>query len=111
MTGIMIFLEAKKVETFERQFLRYNKRSLGLYHVSMPENTYSAQRILQGTGDITRAGKGEGEPIFETDFPAGRNMETLREEPYGNERLDMELEWRLGKERGRVLIKPLDRTL
>ncbi|OBT87154.1 hypothetical protein VE02_02230 [Pseudogymnoascus sp. 03VT05] len=41
--------------------------------------------------------RGEGEPIFETDFPAGRDMETLREEPYGKERLEMELEWRLGK--------------
>ncbi|KAH8809182.1 hypothetical protein F5884DRAFT_858681 [Xylogone sp. PMI_703] len=37
-----------------------------------------------------------GEPTFEADFPPGYDMmATLREEPYGKERLEMELAWRL----------------
>ncbi|KAK9318770.1 HNH endonuclease-domain-containing protein [Lipomyces orientalis] len=40
--------------------------------------------------------RGAGEPVFETDFPAGTDMmETLRAEPYGKERLEMELASRL----------------
>jgi hypothetical protein len=41
--------------------------------------------------------RGVGEPIFETDFPPGTDkMATLRDEPYGKERFEMELELRLG---------------
>jgi hypothetical protein len=40
--------------------------------------------------------RGAGEPVFETDFPSGSDMmATLRNEPYGKERFEMELEWRL----------------
>ena len=40
--------------------------------------------------------RGVGEPIFETDFPPGEDMmATLRAEPYGKERFEMELAWRL----------------
>jgi hypothetical protein len=40
--------------------------------------------------------RGAGEPIFETDFPPGEDMiATLRIEPYGKERFEMELAWRL----------------
>jgi hypothetical protein len=36
--------------------------------------------------------QGAGEPIFETDFPPGEDMmATLRAEPYGKERFEMEL--------------------
>ncbi|PLN80865.1 hypothetical protein BDW42DRAFT_169900 [Aspergillus taichungensis] len=42
--------------------------------------------------------RGQGEPIFETDFPPGSDiMGTLRQEPYGKERLEMELFRRLGE--------------
>ncbi|KAJ5459130.1 hypothetical protein N7530_011074 [Penicillium desertorum] len=41
--------------------------------------------------------RGVGEPVFETDFPPGTDkMATLRDEPYGKERFEMELELRLG---------------
>ncbi|KAJ6190302.1 hypothetical protein N7519_000323 [Penicillium mononematosum] len=41
--------------------------------------------------------RGAGEPTFETDFPPGTDkMATLRDEPYGKERFEMELERRLG---------------
>jgi hypothetical protein len=41
--------------------------------------------------------RGAGEPIFETDLPPGKDrMATLRDEPYGKERFEMELERRLG---------------
>lgn len=40
--------------------------------------------------------RGAGEPVFETDFPAGTDMmATLRTELYGQERFEMELESRL----------------
>ncbi|KAK9388452.1 hypothetical protein V1515DRAFT_532974, partial [Lipomyces mesembrius] len=40
--------------------------------------------------------RGAGEPVFETDFPAGTDMmATLRDEPYGTERFEMELASRL----------------
>jgi hypothetical protein len=40
--------------------------------------------------------RGAGEPVFETDFPGGTDlMATLRTEPYGKERFEMELETRL----------------
>ncbi|KAL1983690.1 hypothetical protein VTN96DRAFT_10119 [Rasamsonia emersonii] len=40
--------------------------------------------------------RGAGEPVFETDFPAGTDMmATLRAEPYGKERFEMELASRL----------------
>ena len=40
--------------------------------------------------------QGAGEPLFETDFPDGIDMmATLRTEPYGKERVEMELEIRL----------------
>ncbi|KAK9235897.1 hypothetical protein V1525DRAFT_408607 [Lipomyces kononenkoae] len=40
--------------------------------------------------------RGAGEPVFETDFPPGTDMmATLRAEPYGKERFEMELESRL----------------
>jgi hypothetical protein len=40
--------------------------------------------------------RGRGEPVFETDFPGGTDMiATLRTEPYGKERFEMELESRL----------------
>ena len=40
--------------------------------------------------------RGLGEPLFETDFPSGTDMmATLRTEPYGKERFEMELETRL----------------
>lgn len=40
--------------------------------------------------------RGAGEPIFESDFPPGSDMmATLREELYGKERFEMELESRL----------------
>jgi hypothetical protein len=40
--------------------------------------------------------RGAGEPVFETDFPGGTDvMATLRTEPYGKERFEMELEMRL----------------
>jgi hypothetical protein len=40
--------------------------------------------------------RGVGEPIFETDFPSGSDMmATLRDEPYGKERFEMELATRL----------------
>ncbi|PLB34562.1 HNH endonuclease signature motif containing protein [Aspergillus candidus] len=40
--------------------------------------------------------RGAGEPVFETDFPPGSDlMETLRKEPYGKERFEMELYRRL----------------
>ncbi|KAJ5804132.1 uncharacterized protein N7518_000435 [Penicillium psychrosexuale] len=41
--------------------------------------------------------RGAGEPIFESDFPPGTDqIATLRNEPYGKERLEMEVELRLG---------------
>ena len=41
--------------------------------------------------------RGNGEPIFETDFPPGSDiMATLLQEPYGKERFEMELYRRLG---------------
>lgn len=41
--------------------------------------------------------RGAGEPIFESDFPPGTDqIATLRDEPYGKERLGMEFELRLG---------------
>lgn len=40
--------------------------------------------------------RGAGEPVFETDFPPGTDMmATLRTEPYGKERFEMELETKL----------------
>lgn len=40
--------------------------------------------------------RGAGEPVFETDFPPGTyKMTTLRNEQYGKERFEMELELRL----------------
>jgi hypothetical protein len=40
--------------------------------------------------------RGGGEPLFETDFPGGTDMmATLRSEPYGKERFEMELASRL----------------
>jgi len=40
--------------------------------------------------------RGGGEPVFETDFPDGTDMmATLRTEPHGKERFEMELESRL----------------
>jgi len=40
--------------------------------------------------------RGAGEPLFETDFPPGEDMmATLCAEPYGKERFEMELAWRL----------------
>lgn len=40
--------------------------------------------------------RGAGEPLFETDFPPGTDMmETLRSEPYGKERFEMEIATRL----------------
>ena len=40
--------------------------------------------------------RGVGEPIFEADFPDGTDMmATLRTEPYGRERFEMELASRL----------------
>ncbi|OJD15667.1 hypothetical protein AJ78_04085 [Emergomyces pasteurianus Ep9510] len=40
--------------------------------------------------------RGAGEPIFESDFPPGSDMmETLRDEPYGRERFEMEVQSRL----------------
>ncbi|CAG7993859.1 unnamed protein product [Penicillium nalgiovense] len=40
--------------------------------------------------------RGAGEPVFETDFPPGTDkMTTLRNEQYGKERFEMELELRL----------------
>jgi hypothetical protein len=40
--------------------------------------------------------RGAGEPIFETDFPGGSDMmATLRVEPYGKERFEMELATRV----------------
>ncbi|CDM29372.1 unnamed protein product [Penicillium roqueforti FM164] len=37
------------------------------------------------------------EPIFESDFPLGTDqIATLRNEPYGKERFEMEVELRLG---------------
>ncbi|KAA8903168.1 HNH endonuclease-domain-containing protein [Sphaerosporella brunnea] len=40
--------------------------------------------------------RGAGEPIFEHDFPPGTDMMgTIREEPYAQERLEMEFAWRL----------------
>lgn len=40
--------------------------------------------------------QGAGEPVFEEDFPPGTDkMETLRNEPYGKERLELELALRL----------------
>jgi hypothetical protein len=40
--------------------------------------------------------RGAGEPVFEADFPPGTDMmETLRNEPCGKERFEMELEKRL----------------
>jgi len=40
--------------------------------------------------------RGAGEPIFEADFPGGTDiMATLRIEPYGKERFEMELAARL----------------
>jgi hypothetical protein len=40
--------------------------------------------------------RGAGEPVFETDFPAGSDMmATLRDEPYGKERFETELATRL----------------
>ena len=40
--------------------------------------------------------RGAGEPLFESDFPPGSDkLETLRSEPYGKERLEMELALRL----------------
>lgn len=40
--------------------------------------------------------RGVGEPLFESDFPPGSDMMgTLREELYGKERFEMELESRL----------------
>jgi hypothetical protein len=40
--------------------------------------------------------RGAGEAIFETDFPPGTDqMATLRDEPYGKERLEMEMLSRL----------------
>jgi len=44
--------------------------------------------------------RGAGEPVFETDFPPGTDMmATLRTEPYGKERLEMELETKLKPEK------------
>ncbi|WEW62008.1 hypothetical protein PRK78_007508 [Emydomyces testavorans] len=43
--------------------------------------------------------RGAGEPIFESDFPSGSDMmATLRDELYGRERFEMELESRLRSE-------------
>jgi hypothetical protein len=40
--------------------------------------------------------RGAGEPVFETDFPPGTDMmATLRTEPYGKERFEIELEKKL----------------
>ncbi|KAM5439115.1 hypothetical protein McanMca71_003518 [Microsporum canis] len=40
--------------------------------------------------------RGAGEPIFESDFPSGSDMmATLRDEPYGRERFEMEIQSRL----------------
>ncbi|KZF23884.1 hypothetical protein L228DRAFT_267841 [Xylona heveae TC161] len=40
--------------------------------------------------------RGSGEPLFETDFPSGRDqMAVLATEPYGKERLEMEVSERL----------------
>ena len=40
--------------------------------------------------------RGSGEPLFESDFPPGSDkLATLRNEPYGKERLEMELGLRL----------------
>jgi hypothetical protein len=40
--------------------------------------------------------RGAGEPLFEADFPPGTDMmATLRDEPYGKERFEMELAMRL----------------
>jgi hypothetical protein len=40
--------------------------------------------------------RGAGEPVFETDFSGGIDMmATLRTEPYGKERFEMELATRL----------------
>lgn len=40
--------------------------------------------------------RGAGEPLFEHDFPPGTDqMATLREEPLGKERLEMEIALRL----------------
>ncbi|KAK9235308.1 hypothetical protein V1525DRAFT_410332 [Lipomyces kononenkoae] len=40
--------------------------------------------------------RGAGEPVFETDYPPGTDMmATMRAEPYGRERFEMELESRL----------------
>ncbi|KKZ64476.1 hypothetical protein EMCG_09547 [[Emmonsia] crescens] len=40
--------------------------------------------------------RGAGEPVFESDFPPGTDkMATLRGEPYGKERFEMEIESRL----------------
>ncbi|KAK2810943.1 hypothetical protein FQN50_002534 [Emmonsiellopsis sp. PD_5] len=40
--------------------------------------------------------RGAGEPVFESDFPPGTDkMATLREEPYGKERFEREIESRL----------------
>lgn len=41
--------------------------------------------------------RGAEEPIFESDFPLGTDqIATLRNEPYGKERFEMEVELRLG---------------
>jgi hypothetical protein len=45
--------------------------------------------------------RGVGEPIFESDFPPGTDkMATLRDEPYGKERLEMEILSRLKTQKG-----------
>ena len=50
--------------------------------------------------------RGAGEPIFETDFPPGEDMmATLRAEPYGKERFEMELAWRLKDRAGETEVR------
>ena len=46
--------------------------------------------------------RGAGEPIFESDLPPGTDlMATLRDEPYGRERFEMEIQSRLQSTAGR----------
>jgi hypothetical protein len=50
--------------------------------------------------------RGAGEPLFETDFPPGEDMmATLRAEPYGKERFEMELAWRLKDRAGEAEVR------
>lgn len=51
--------------------------------------------------------RGAGEPLFETDFPPGTDMmATLRAEPYGKERFEMELASRLRFMPGEDEVRP-----